>query len=201
MAVPALGAQGTAAHCWGASMLQTYVDIAAGYGLLSSEELSRLAVVECHLEREESTSAAVRGIAQVVCAVGAAESEFSDLTAPRRIDGDGVTRLVEAAAAAGVEQFIMVTSLGTGKVRPAERVCTPRCLGPPLLPHHLLECGTSDRPGGLPCLHPEPVWRRADIQAPGRDCAGGQRAALRDCAPRYLCMRQPALYRCVGCFL
>lgn len=55
-------------------------------------------------------------LVQVVCAVGAAESELGDFSAPRRIDGEGATRLVEAAAAAGVQQFVLVTSLGTGKI-------------------------------------------------------------------------------------
>lgn len=36
---------------------------------------------------------------QVVCAVGAAESEIGDLSAPRRIDGEGATRLVEVRCA------------------------------------------------------------------------------------------------------
>ncbi len=37
--------------------------------------------------------------------------------APKRIDGDGAIRLVRAAeAAGGVRLFIMVTSLGTGKL-------------------------------------------------------------------------------------
>ncbi len=35
---------------------------------------------------------------QVVCAVGAAESEIGDVSAPRRIDGEGATRLVEVSA-------------------------------------------------------------------------------------------------------
>ena len=88
--------------------------------------------------------------------MGAAESEIGDFSAPRRIDGDGATRLVEvgalqaasgllcascpvvescisrsvrlvptssacpsslqAASAAGVQQFVLVTSLGTGKI-------------------------------------------------------------------------------------
>jgi hypothetical protein len=47
--------------------------------------------------------------------VGAPESATFDTTAPRRIDGDGSVALVEAAAAAGVKQFVLVTSLGTGK--------------------------------------------------------------------------------------
>lgn len=53
---------------------------------------------------------------QVVCTVGAPESATLDSSAPRRIDGDGSIALVEAAAAAGVEQFVLVTSLGTGKL-------------------------------------------------------------------------------------
>lgn len=53
---------------------------------------------------------------QVVCAVGASESELGDLSAPRRVDGEGATRLVEAATGAGVQQFVLVTSLGTGKL-------------------------------------------------------------------------------------
>jgi hypothetical protein len=52
---------------------------------------------------------------QVVSCVGAPESATFDTTAPRRIDGDGSVALVEAAAAAGVQQFVLVTSLGTGK--------------------------------------------------------------------------------------
>ena len=95
---------------------QGYVDIAAGYGLLSGAELARLSVVECDLTREESVARALQGVAQVVCAVGASDGEFSDLSAPRRIDGEGAARLVEAAAAANVSQFVLVTSLGTGKV-------------------------------------------------------------------------------------
>jgi hypothetical protein len=51
----------------------------------------------------------------VVCTVGAPESATLDSSAPKRIDGDGSIALVEAAAAVGVEQFVLVTSLGTGK--------------------------------------------------------------------------------------
>lgn len=54
--------------------------------------------------------------AQVVCAVGAPESDALNVSAPKKIDGDGTIALVEAAAAAGVEQFVLISSLGTGKV-------------------------------------------------------------------------------------
>lgn len=144
----------------------TYLTIAASYGLLSKDELARLTVrapgalafgqlgdgcmdvsvgcrgrrplpqccllnllpshrpcispplqvVECDLEAPETIPAALGSAAKVVCAVGAAESELGDIGGPRRIDGEGSTALVQAASAAGVEQFVLVTSLGTGKV-------------------------------------------------------------------------------------
>lgn len=46
-----------------------------------------------------SACAAVTLPLQVVCAVGAAESELGDVSAPRRIDGEGATRLVEVRPA------------------------------------------------------------------------------------------------------
>lgn len=52
-------------------------------------------------------------LVQVVCAVGAGASDFSG---PKKVDGEGSVSLVEAATAAGVYQFILVTSLGTGKI-------------------------------------------------------------------------------------
>ncbi|KIY98732.1 hypothetical protein MNEG_9227 [Monoraphidium neglectum] len=51
---------------------------------------------------------------QVVCTVGA--SEGLEPSAPKRIDGEGTIALVEAAAAAGVQQFLLVSSIGTGKL-------------------------------------------------------------------------------------
>lgn len=70
-------------------------------------------MVECDLERPETIAPALGSAARVVCAVGASET---DLSGPRRIDGAGAAALVEAANAAGVAQFVLVTSLGTGKV-------------------------------------------------------------------------------------
>ena len=54
-------------------------------------------------------------IPQVVSAIGAAESQPFDVGAPKRIDGDAAIRLVNVAAQSGVQQFTMVTALGTGK--------------------------------------------------------------------------------------
>lgn len=53
---------------------------------------------------------------QVVCAVGASETAVFDTTGPQRIDGEGTTSLIEAATALGLDQFILISSLGTGKV-------------------------------------------------------------------------------------
>ncbi len=46
--------------------------------------------------------------------MGARES--FDSGAPKRIDGDGTTALINAAAKAGVQQFVLVSSIGTGKL-------------------------------------------------------------------------------------
>jgi len=45
-----------------------------------------------------------------------------DFGAPKRIDGEAAIKLVNVAKDLGVQQYIMVTSLGTGKVGfPASR--------------------------------------------------------------------------------
>lgn len=55
-------------------------------------------------------------VLQVISAVGASEGTPLDSSAPRRIDGDGNISLIEAASASGVEQFVLISSLGTGKI-------------------------------------------------------------------------------------
>ncbi len=65
---------------------------------------------------------------QVVQAIGAAETKLFDIGAPKRIDGEAAIKLVNVAKDLGVTQYIMVTSLGTGKVGfPASR-CHGFCL-------------------------------------------------------------------------
>lgn len=49
----------------------------------------------------------------MVSAIGAAEA--LNFSAPKKVDGDGGINLVRAAQTAGVQHFIMITSLGTGK--------------------------------------------------------------------------------------
>ena len=48
-------------------------------------------------------------------AIGAAENNVLDFGAPKRVDGNAAISLVDAAVEAGVDQYVMVTSLGTGK--------------------------------------------------------------------------------------
>ena len=53
---------------------------------------------------------------QVVQAIGAPESEALNFGNPKKIDGDGAIALVDAAKALGIDQYVMVTSLGTAKI-------------------------------------------------------------------------------------
>ena len=91
---------------------------AARNGLLPASALKRVDVVVCDLEAAgvDGIAAALRGCDAVVQAIGAAETS-ADLSAPARIDGDASIALVRAAERTPtVQHFVMVTSLGTGKV-------------------------------------------------------------------------------------
>lgn len=52
---------------------------------------------------------------KVVQAIGAAEDNVLDFGAPKRIDGSAAISLIEAAVETGVDQYVMISSLGTGK--------------------------------------------------------------------------------------
>lgn len=52
---------------------------------------------------------------QVVQAIGAAETKLFDFKAPSRVDGGAAIKLVQVSKDVGVQQYVMVTSLGTGK--------------------------------------------------------------------------------------
>jgi hypothetical protein len=52
-------------------------------------------------------------VPQVVSAIGA--SDALNLGGPKKIDGEGGINIVKAAQAAGVQHFVMISSLGTGK--------------------------------------------------------------------------------------
>jgi len=84
-------------------------------GPLTPQQAALITPVLCDLEDPDTIPLAIGNASRVVCAVGASEAEFTDLSAPRRIDFEGTERLVEAAAALNVSQFVLVTSLGTGK--------------------------------------------------------------------------------------
>lgn len=85
---------------------------------LGEEGTARLELVECDLEKqgESGIAAAIGGASLVVCSIGASEKEILDVTGPYRIDYVATANLVRAAAAAGVEHFVLVTSLGTTRV-------------------------------------------------------------------------------------
>jgi nucleoside-diphosphate-sugar epimerase len=85
-------------------------------GPLSRQDAGRVKVVYCDLEDPDTIAPAIGNASRVVCAVGAAENEFTDFSAPRRIDYEATERLIETAAELRtVKQFVLVTSLGTGK--------------------------------------------------------------------------------------
>lgn len=82
---------------------------------------------------------------QVVQAIGAAETKLFDFGAPKRIDGEAAIKLVNVAKDLGVTQYIMVTSLGTGKIGfPASR-CHRFCPFTQILPSSNRFCPSSDR--------------------------------------------------------
>lgn len=62
--------------------------------------------------RPDSLVAPMRGVAYVVCAVGA--TERSGPNGPEFVDYGGVKNLADAARAAGVRQLVLVSSIGAG---------------------------------------------------------------------------------------
>ncbi|KAJ1258375.1 hypothetical protein BS78_10G070600 [Paspalum vaginatum] len=78
----------------------------------------KLEIVECDLEKQtqDGLVAAIGDASLVVCSIGASEKEILDVTGPYRIDYMATKNLVQAAAAAKVEHFILVTSLGTNRI-------------------------------------------------------------------------------------
>lgn len=52
---------------------------------------------------------------QIVQAIGAAENNVLDFGAPKRIDGTAAINLIDAAVQVQADQYVMVSSLGTGK--------------------------------------------------------------------------------------
>lgn len=85
-------------------------------GPLDRKSRSLINLVYCDLQDEESIKPAIGNASRVICAVGAAESEFTNFAAPKLIDYEATETLIEVAASCNIPQFILVTSLGTGKI-------------------------------------------------------------------------------------
>ncbi|XP_010487816.1 PREDICTED: protein TIC 62, chloroplastic-like [Camelina sativa] len=80
-----------------------------------TQPVEKLEIVECDLEKKDSIKPALGKASVVICCIGASEKEISDITGPYRIDYLATKNLVDAAKSAKVNNFILVTSLGTNK--------------------------------------------------------------------------------------
>jgi len=87
-------------------------------GYLTPAEANRLTLVEFNLGPETSddeVAEALQGASSVVCCLGAPES-IGGLLQVKKIDGEATQKLIRAAQiSSSVRQFVMVSSLGTGK--------------------------------------------------------------------------------------
>ncbi|XP_051133008.1 protein TIC 62, chloroplastic isoform X2 [Andrographis paniculata] len=77
--------------------------------------IDMLELVECDLEKPAEILPALGNSSTVICSIGASEKEVFDVTGPYRIDYQATKNLIDAATSAKVDQFILVTSLGTNK--------------------------------------------------------------------------------------
>ncbi len=76
-------------------------------------ELGDVEIVVGKIQSEEDVSKAVQGCAAVISALGS--SEVFGEASPGEVDRDGVIRLVDAAAKAGVKHFGLVSSMAVTK--------------------------------------------------------------------------------------
>ncbi|KAF3341986.1 protein TIC 62 [Carex littledalei] len=76
----------------------------------------RLEIVECDLENQSTIKAAIANASIVICCIGASEKEVFDITGPYRIDYKATSNLIQEATNLKVDHFILLTSLGTGKI-------------------------------------------------------------------------------------
>lgn len=95
---------------------QTALGEAVEEGLLTAGQARSVTFVEFDVRNEASVRAAIGNAGKVVSALGAPETEIFNIDGPKQIDGLGSIRLVNVAAELGVDQFVMTTSLGTGKL-------------------------------------------------------------------------------------
>ncbi|KAJ0076796.1 hypothetical protein Patl1_36319 [Pistacia atlantica] len=80
-----------------------------------TQPVEKLEIVECDLEKPIQIRPALGNASVVLCCIGASEKEVFDITGPYRIDYQATKNLIDAATAAKVNHFIMVSSLGTNK--------------------------------------------------------------------------------------
>ncbi|XP_008387345.1 protein TIC 62, chloroplastic isoform X2 [Malus domestica] len=80
------------------------------------QPVEKLEIVECDLEKPDQIRPALGNSSVVLCCIGASEKEVFDVTGPYRIDYLATKNLIEAATAAKVNHFILLTSLGTNKI-------------------------------------------------------------------------------------
>ncbi|KAG2435610.1 hypothetical protein HYH02_011901 [Chlamydomonas schloesseri] len=92
------------------------LNVAAAYGIIKPDQLKRVTVVPFDLEKPAEFDAAIGSANKIVCAVGAPEDQALNFSAPKKVDGDGTIALVNKASELGVNQFVLVSSLGTGKL-------------------------------------------------------------------------------------
>ncbi|KAK4437803.1 protein, chloroplastic [Sesamum alatum] len=85
-------------------------DVAGG-----TQPTDKFELVECDLEKPDRIRPALGNSSIVICCIGASEKEIFDITGPYRIDYLATKNLIDAATSAQVDQFILLTSLGTNK--------------------------------------------------------------------------------------
>ncbi|XP_062181632.1 protein TIC 62, chloroplastic isoform X2 [Phragmites australis] len=100
------------------SLVQSVQQLKLDDDATATSPAEKLEIVECDLEEQpqQGIVSAIGNAALVVCSIGASEKEIFDVTGPYRIDYMASNNLVQAATAANVEHFILVTSLGTNKI-------------------------------------------------------------------------------------
>jgi nucleoside-diphosphate-sugar epimerase len=76
-------------------------------------EFKNLEVWLGKIQNSSAVTAAVQGCDAVISALGA--TELIGDASPAQVDGDGVIRLVDAAADAGVKKFILISSIAVTK--------------------------------------------------------------------------------------
>ncbi|EFJ52948.1 hypothetical protein VOLCADRAFT_78986 [Volvox carteri f. nagariensis] len=95
---------------------ESALSVAASYGIIKADQVKRVTVVPFDVGNVEGFAAAIGNANKVVCAVGAPEDQALNFSAPKKVDGEGSVALINKAAELGVTQFVLVTSLGTGKL-------------------------------------------------------------------------------------